>query len=136
VPKSSEWCLPFRLSDQNFVWISHLPHACYMPPSPISFSSFWLYLVKSTNYDAPPLLLLGERKVLHLYKTTGKIIVFSTLVWIIQTHNGKLCLSVCFISKTTLQILMKRLFYLVCAKSFGINLIFMYVGSTPALPVP
>jgi hypothetical protein len=29
-PKSSEWLLPFRLSN-NFVRISHLPHARYMP---------------------------------------------------------------------------------------------------------
>jgi hypothetical protein len=27
---SSEWSLPFRFSDQHFVYISHLPHACYM----------------------------------------------------------------------------------------------------------
>jgi len=29
-PMSSEWPLPFRISDQNFMYISHLPHACNM----------------------------------------------------------------------------------------------------------
>jgi hypothetical protein len=30
-PKSSEWTLPFRFPDKNFISISHLSHACYMP---------------------------------------------------------------------------------------------------------
>jgi hypothetical protein len=30
-PLSSEWCLPFRVSEQNFVLISRLSHACCMP---------------------------------------------------------------------------------------------------------
>jgi hypothetical protein len=29
--RSSEWSLPFRFSDQNFVRISHLSRACYIP---------------------------------------------------------------------------------------------------------
>jgi len=29
-PRSSELCLTFRFSNQNFVWISHLSHACYI----------------------------------------------------------------------------------------------------------
>jgi hypothetical protein len=29
--RSSEWSLPFRISNRNFVRISHLPHARYMP---------------------------------------------------------------------------------------------------------
>jgi len=29
MPRSSEWFLPFRFSDQNFVCISHLSHVCY-----------------------------------------------------------------------------------------------------------
>jgi hypothetical protein len=33
-PWSSEWSLPFRLSNQHFVRISHLPHARYMPCPP------------------------------------------------------------------------------------------------------
>jgi hypothetical protein len=40
VPKLSVWSLPFRFSNQNFVCISHLPHACCMPcPS----NPPWLY---------------------------------------------------------------------------------------------
>jgi hypothetical protein len=31
MPRSSKWSHPFRFSDQNFVYISHLSHACYMP---------------------------------------------------------------------------------------------------------
>jgi hypothetical protein len=27
-PRSSQWCLPFRFSDQNFVYIFHTSHAC------------------------------------------------------------------------------------------------------------
>jgi hypothetical protein len=30
-PRSSDWSLPFRSSDQNFVFISHLSYAYYMP---------------------------------------------------------------------------------------------------------
>jgi len=30
-PRSSEWFLPFRFSDQNFICISHLSNSCYMP---------------------------------------------------------------------------------------------------------
>jgi len=30
-PRSSKWSLPFKFSDQNFVLISHLFIACYMP---------------------------------------------------------------------------------------------------------
>jgi hypothetical protein len=32
--RSSEWSLPFRLFNQNFVCISHLPHTCYIPCPP------------------------------------------------------------------------------------------------------
>jgi hypothetical protein len=30
MPRSSEWSLPSRISNLNFVCISHLPHAHYM----------------------------------------------------------------------------------------------------------
>jgi len=29
-PRSSEWSLPFRFSDQNFVYISYPFHGCYV----------------------------------------------------------------------------------------------------------
>jgi len=29
-PKSSKWSLPFKLSNQNIIRISHQSHACYM----------------------------------------------------------------------------------------------------------
>jgi hypothetical protein len=32
-PRSSEWSLPFRFHDQNFVCTSHLTHAYHMPHS-------------------------------------------------------------------------------------------------------
>jgi hypothetical protein len=32
--RSLDWSLPFWFSDQNYVYISHLSHACYMPHSP------------------------------------------------------------------------------------------------------
>jgi len=31
-PLSSQWPLLFKFSDQNYAYISHLSHACYMPP--------------------------------------------------------------------------------------------------------
>jgi len=31
ISRSSEWSLPFRFSDQNFVCISHLSHTYYKP---------------------------------------------------------------------------------------------------------
>jgi len=31
-PRSSEWSLHFRFSDQTFVCISYHSHACYIPP--------------------------------------------------------------------------------------------------------
>jgi hypothetical protein len=34
MPKSSKWSLPFGLSDQNFVNISHLSHASQKPWPP------------------------------------------------------------------------------------------------------
>jgi len=33
IPRSYEWSIPFRFSDQNFVCISCLPHACLPCPS-------------------------------------------------------------------------------------------------------
>jgi hypothetical protein len=33
MPRSSKWSLPLRLSNQNFVCISHLPYVCHMPCS-------------------------------------------------------------------------------------------------------
>jgi len=30
-PRSSEWCFPFRFSNQNILYISLLFHTCYMP---------------------------------------------------------------------------------------------------------
>jgi len=29
-PRSSKWFLPFMISHHDFLWISHLSHACYM----------------------------------------------------------------------------------------------------------
>jgi hypothetical protein len=37
MPKPSKWSLPFKFSDQSYVYISHLSHACYMLPSLILF---------------------------------------------------------------------------------------------------
>jgi len=46
MPRSSKWSLPFRSSDKNFVHISHLFHACYMPcpshpPSDCTSNVWW-----------------------------------------------------------------------------------------------
>jgi len=38
MPRSSKQSLPFRLSDQNFVCFSHLPHTCYMSCPSLSLS--------------------------------------------------------------------------------------------------
>jgi hypothetical protein len=47
MPRSSEWSLPFRFSDHNFVCVSHLSNACNMsrPSHPPSFehcNNTWL----------------------------------------------------------------------------------------------
>jgi hypothetical protein len=39
-PRSSEWSLPFRFSDQNIVWISYFTHGGYMP---LPFLRPWNY---------------------------------------------------------------------------------------------
>jgi hypothetical protein len=39
VPRCSKCCLPFSFSDQNFVWICLLFHACYFPPPISSYST-------------------------------------------------------------------------------------------------
>jgi hypothetical protein len=38
--RCSEWSLPFRLSDQNFVYIARLRHACYVIRPSHCYSSF------------------------------------------------------------------------------------------------
>jgi hypothetical protein len=46
MPKTSEWFLPFRYSNQNFVCTFHLSHACYVPctshpPCPYHPNNIW-----------------------------------------------------------------------------------------------
>jgi hypothetical protein len=49
---SSQWSLSFWLSHLYPICIL-LPHSCYIPsPSSLTWS-FWLYLEKSTSYEAP-----------------------------------------------------------------------------------
>jgi hypothetical protein len=61
-PRSSEWPLPFRFSDQIFVRISHITHACYVPhPSHLPWydrptNIWWSYIHACQFYqffDAP-----------------------------------------------------------------------------------
>jgi hypothetical protein len=40
MPRSSEWYLPFRFSNQNTACISHLPHACYMSSCHLHWSDY------------------------------------------------------------------------------------------------
>jgi hypothetical protein len=45
----SNWSLPFKFSDWNFVFISHLSHVCYMPRHLITV----LIFDEGTTYKAP-----------------------------------------------------------------------------------
>jgi hypothetical protein len=46
MPRSSQWSLPFRPSNQNTVCTSHLSHACYKacPSHPPRFDCNWMLL--------------------------------------------------------------------------------------------
>jgi hypothetical protein len=105
MPGSSKWSLPFRLPNQNFVHISHLPHVHYMPyPSHCLLFDYPNNLVKTTNYEAPhyAIFLFSPNTVLstlfwnilnqcsslnlrdqvsHPYRTRGKIIVLYILIF-------------------------------------------------------
>jgi hypothetical protein len=85
----SEWCHALRPSNQNFLSISHLPHACYMPsPSlPSWFDNFNnIILAKSSYYVTPHYVdflqppvtssLLRSNTVLHtLFSNTSTCVL-------------------------------------------------------------
>jgi len=49
-PRSSKWPLPFRFSNQNIVYISHLSHALYMPAHLILLYVFALIIIFGESY--------------------------------------------------------------------------------------
>jgi len=70
-PRSSEWSLPFISSDQNFVIISHLSHACYIPRSShsswLDYSNniwWWVQVMKLLIRHSSSAFLLGRNTLL------------------------------------------------------------------------
>jgi hypothetical protein len=51
IPIPSEWSNPFRFSEQNSVPISHLSHACYMPPYLILLDLVTLTIISLNTYN-------------------------------------------------------------------------------------
>jgi hypothetical protein len=103
MPRSSEWSLSFRLSNQNFVHISHLPHACYMPcptyptwcdrPNGVWWAPLgFLQSPISSSLFSPDILLFSNTlsmcsafnvryQISHPYKRTGKTRVLHILIF-------------------------------------------------------
>jgi hypothetical protein len=55
LPMSSEWSLPFRFYNQNFVYISYVSHTLYIPRTshPPRFDHRNSIEVKCSDYEAP-----------------------------------------------------------------------------------
>jgi hypothetical protein len=66
-PESSEQSLPFTFSNQNFVFISQLPHACYVPTNSMEQSPSW-----EADSRSP------SQKFSNFYGTRRFITVFTT----------------------------------------------------------
>jgi hypothetical protein len=60
--RSSKWYLLFRFFDQNFLSISHFPHACHMLISSFLIWSPYQYLVKQNN-DASSYSVFSTRSL-------------------------------------------------------------------------
>jgi len=77
MPISSEWSLPFRFSNQNFVYISHLSLACYIPPLS---HPLWLHHLDNIWWRIQAVKLL----IMHSYPASchfliGTNVLLSTL---------------------------------------------------------
>ena len=95
MPGFSKWSLSFRFSHQNPVHTSPLPHTCYMP-RPCHSSRFdhqnniwWgVHIIKLLimYFSLPPVTLRSSLNVSdhvsHPYKTTDKILVMYSLIFI------------------------------------------------------
>jgi hypothetical protein len=91
MPGYSQGALPFRSSDQNFVWVSHLSHACY--------STRLSHLVNHKSHESshyavipspPPLRFLPPRSKYfpqdHVLSHTSSICVLA-LMWETKFHT-------------------------------------------------
>jgi hypothetical protein len=82
-PSSCDWFLSFRLSNQNFVRISHLPHVCYKPgPCQSHYSSAG---------SMPPLFHLTSStplNVTYIWQFSWKNPSKSEALWNVYLHAG------------------------------------------------
>jgi hypothetical protein len=106
--RSSKQSLPFRISNQNFVCISHLPHACYItcPYHPPSFdhpNNIWWSIqgMKLLSMQSPLasclFLPLRSKYLCMLFSNTLNL--FSYLVWETKfyTHTKTSKITILFI---------------------------------------
>jgi hypothetical protein len=103
-PRSSEWSLPRRVSDQDVVYISHLSRACYMPrPSHhpwLDHLNIWrsvqltkLLIMQSSPASSDFLPLRSQYTPQHCSQTPSFWVL--PLVWETKfhTHTVQQCLS-------------------------------------------
>jgi len=85
--RSLKWSLPFRFSNQNFVCISHLFHACCINPI-ISDEDYKLWSFSLHNFLQSLLLLPSYIQVFSLapcYQTPKTYVL--PLMWEIKLHT-------------------------------------------------
>jgi len=97
--RPSNWSLPFRFSNQNIVFISHLPHACCMsrPSHPARFDRpnnirCSVYLMKFLNMQSSPAFRhfppLGSKYSLqHLVLTLNLCFFLSVTEQVLQPYK-------------------------------------------------
>jgi hypothetical protein len=100
ISKSSEWSVPFRFSNQNFVYISHYSHAYYMTGPVIGYHSlkyYWTYCNMNTENWYSHCCLC------HVYSLYGNIVwllnVSRLNVALLNTayHNAMVKIGRCYV---------------------------------------
>jgi hypothetical protein len=75
MPWSSKWSLPFKFSNQNFLWISYFSHACHMPypthPSWYDYLNIFgvAYKLQAPRYVVFPSLLPYSPSLVQIFSS-------------------------------------------------------------------